>query len=255
MSSNIWTPAALSSNARSSSGRCWRFVEAQHHVSSAKLTDTREEQDRLEDLIEESKPAIPEECRHLHYLLWTPFRYGAPYPNGSRFRRAGLTLGVFYAAEFAETAAIEMAFYRLLFFAESPATPWPTNAGDYTAFAVEYATGRAIDLAKSPFDAHRDIWVHPTQYDECQNLADAARAEAIDVTKYQSARDPERRINVAILRCRAFAKPEEVARQTWRIHFSASGARAIREFPKLVLNYDRDAFAADPRVARTKWNR
>ena len=86
-------------------------------------------------------------------------------------------------------------------------------------------------------------------------LADAARAEAIDVIKYESARDPERRINVAILRCRAFAKPEEVARQTWRIHFSASGARAIREFPKLVLNYDRDTFAADPRVARMKWNR
>jgi hypothetical protein len=191
----------------------------------------------------------------LHYLLWTPFRYGGPYPNGSRFRRAGLTPGVFYAAEFAETAAIETAFYRLLFFAESPATPWPMNAGDYTAFAVEYATGRAIDLTQSPFDAHRDVWVHPTQYDECQKMADAARAEAIDVIKYESARDPERRINVAVLRCRAFAKPEEVARQTWRIHFSASGARAIREFPRLVLNYDRDTFAADPRVARMKWNR
>jgi hypothetical protein len=255
MSSSIWTPGALSSNARSSSGRCWRFVEAQHHVSTAKLTDTGEEQDRLEELIEESKPAIPEECRHLHYLLWTPFRYGAPYPIGSRFRRAGLTLGVFYAAEFVETAAIEMVFYRLLFFAESPGTPWPTNAGDYTAFAVEYATGRALDLTKSPFDAHRDIWTHPTRYDDCQSLADSARGEDIDVIKYESARDTDHRVNVAILRCRAFAKPEEVARQTWRIHLSASGARAIREFPRRVSNYDRSAFASDPQIARMKWDR
>jgi hypothetical protein len=255
MSSSIWTPAALSSNALAAAGRCWRFVEAQHHVSTAKLTDTREEQERLEELIEDSKPAIPEECRHLHYLLWTPFRYGAPYPKGSRFRRAGGTPGVFYAAEFAETAAAEIAFYRLLFFAESPATPWPANAGDYTAFAVDYATGRAIDLTKAPFDVHRDIWIHPTQYDECQTLADAARAEAIDVIKYESARDPERRTNVAILRCRAFAKTEEVARQTWRIHFSASGVRAIREFPKLILNYDRDTFAGDPRLAGMIWDR
>ena len=42
----------------------------------------------------------------------------APYPIGSRFRRAGRTAGVFYAAESPETAVAEMAFYRLLFFAE-----------------------------------------------------------------------------------------------------------------------------------------
>jgi hypothetical protein len=255
MSSSIWTPAALSSNARSQSGRCWRFVEAQHHVSTAKLTDTGAEQDRLEQLIEESKPTVPEECRHLSYLLSTPFRYGAPYPNGSRFRRAGLTLGVFYASEFAETAAIEMAFHRLLFFAESPATPWPANAGDYTAFAVEYSTGRAIDLTASPFDAHRDVWIHPTRYDGCHDLADSARAESIDLIRYESVRDPDHRANVAILRCRVFAKPEEAARQTWRIHLGASGARAIREFPRLVLHCDRDAFAADPRLVRMKWDR
>jgi hypothetical protein len=254
MSSSIWTPGALSSNARRSKGRCWRLVEAQHHVSTAKLTDTANEQDRLEQLIEASKPPVPEECRHLHYLLWTPFRYGV-YPNGSRFRRAGLTLGVFYAAQVVETAAIEMAFHRLLFFAESPATPWPTNAGEYTAFAVEYATPRAIDLSKPPLSAHRRAWTHPTRYDECQNLADAARAEAVDIIKYQSVRDPDHRTNVAILQCRAFAKPQAVDRQTWRIHMSPSGARLIREFPRQILDCDRNAFAADPRIASMRWDR
>src|SRR5262245_30655111 len=125
-------------------GRCWRAVEAQHHVSTAKLTDTAAEQARLEQLIEEAKPAVPEDCRHLHFLLATPFRYGAPYPSGSRFRRAGLTLGIFYGSELSNTAITELTFHRLLFFAESPDTPWPTITGEYTAFEVEYATGRAL---------------------------------------------------------------------------------------------------------------
>jgi hypothetical protein len=97
MSSSISTPAARSSDARPLAGTCWRLVEAQHRVSTLKLVDSVDEQALLEDLIEAGKPPLPPECRHLHYLLSTPFRYGAAYPAGSRFRRAGLTEGTFYA--------------------------------------------------------------------------------------------------------------------------------------------------------------
>ena len=79
MSSPIWTPAALSSERRALSGTCWRVVEAQHKVSTLKLVDTLAEQALLEGLIELSKPPVPPECRHLHYLLTTPFRYGSTY--------------------------------------------------------------------------------------------------------------------------------------------------------------------------------
>src|SRR6266571_6247553 len=99
MPSNTWTRAALSSSARPLSGICWRVVEAQHHVSTLKLVDALDEQELLEDLIEATKQLVLPECRHLHYLLATPFRYGAVYPTGSRFRRAETTEGVFYAAE------------------------------------------------------------------------------------------------------------------------------------------------------------
>src|ERR1700730_13620145 len=116
MPSTTWTRAALSSSARPLSGICWRVVEAQHHVSTLKLVDTLDEQQQLEALIEDTKPPVPPECRHLHYLLSTPFRYGAPYPTGSRFRRAGISEGVFHAAEALESAAAEMTFHRLLFF-------------------------------------------------------------------------------------------------------------------------------------------
>src|SRR5262245_11246750 len=99
MSSSTWTPDARASDSPELAGTCWRLVEAQHHVSTLKLVDSVKERELLEELIEATKPPLPPECRGLHYLLSTPFRYGSVYPAGSRFRRAGLTEGVFYASE------------------------------------------------------------------------------------------------------------------------------------------------------------
>ena len=175
MPSAIWTPAALLSEGVSFEMRVWRLVEAQHRVSTLKLVDDLDEQALLEDIIEATKPAIPPECRHLDYLLATPFRYGAPYPKGSRFRRAGNTPGVFYACEVPATAVAEMAFYRLLFFAESPDTPWPKNAAEFTAFSAAIGSERAIDLTRAPLSADRAAWTQVTGYAACQTLADSAR--------------------------------------------------------------------------------
>ncbi len=109
----------------------------------------------------------PVACRGLDVLLATPFRYDAPYPTGSRFRRAGRTAGVFYAAERPETAVAEMAFYRLLFFAESPATPRPDGVAEFTAFAARIATPRALDLTLSGLCASTSmmITIHPQMLD------------------------------------------------------------------------------------------
>jgi hypothetical protein len=255
MSSSISIADALSSSVRQAEGRCWRFVEAQHHVSTTKLTDTLTEQRRLEALIDATKPAIPAECRELHFLLATPFRYGAPYPNGSRFRRAGLTLGVFYGAQREETAAAEIAYYRLLFFAESPQTPWPANPGQYSSFCAEYGVSRSVDLTQPPLSEHRALWTSPVDRGACQALADQARELGIEVIKYHSVRDPERGLNIAILSCRAFTNRDPTALRTWRIHLSAVGARAIREFPPSALNFNSAAFAADPRIANMNWDR
>jgi RES domain len=255
MSSTIWTPAELSSSAQPLAGRAWRAVEAQHRVSTAKLSDSLAEQNRLEQLIEASKPVLPAECRHLHYLLSTPFRYGAPYPVGSRFRRAGLTPGVFYGSELCRTAMTELAFYRLLFFAESPSTPWPKNPAEYTAFAVEFATERALILTLPPLDRDRALWTHPTDYSATQALADHARAIHIQVLKYESVRAQEHAANFALLTCRAFARSEEVGRQSWKIHLSPSGIRLFCEMPQGNFDLPRAAFSSDPRLSAMNWQR
>lgn len=249
MSLPIWTPAALSSEKRAISGRFWRLVEAQHQISTLKLVDTLDEQVLLETLLEESKPALPPECIGLDYLLATPFRYGAVYPHGSRFRRAGRTLGVFYASERVETALAEMAFYRLLFYAESPATSLPANAAEYTAFAAAIATASAIDLTRAPLDADRTLWTDLQSYAPCQTLADAAREAGCRAILYESVRDPQRGRNIALLTAAAFAAREPVERQTWRIRLSGMGVQALCDFPRVRIGFSAEDFARDPRMA------
>jgi hypothetical protein len=217
------------------------------------LVDTLDEQALLEQILDDSKPAVPRECRDLHYLLFTPFRYGAPYPHGSRFRRAGHTPGVFYASREITTAVAEMAFFRLKFYAESPGTPWPEHPVEYTAFSVRYSTRHGLDLTAPPLNIDQARWTHPVEYEVCQAFAEAARGAGATVLRYRSARAEGQ--NVALLTCAAFESREPAQRQTWNIHTGAMGVRAICAFPPQRLAFDREAFARDPRIATLRWER
>jgi hypothetical protein len=97
--------------------------------------------------------------------------------------------------------------------------------------------------------------MHVTDYSNCQAFADAARAAKIEIIRYASVRDPDHGINLAILTCRAFAKPHPIEQQTWRIRLSDAGAQAICEAPKSGITFDRKAFATDPRIAKLRWVR
>ena len=249
MSPPTWTPGALSSEARPYVRRLWRAVEAQHRASTMRITDTLEEQAILERLIEEAKPLVPPECRHLHYLLSTPFRY-APYPHGSRFRRARQREGVFYASERVETALAETAFHRLLFYLEAPVARLPARPTEHTAFRVPVASARLIDLTSPPFARASAAWRDPVDYRPCQDLADAARASRMEAIRYSSVRDPERRANVALLSPKAFAANAPDATETWRVFVRADAVQAWRDFPApLRLEFTRADFAHDPRMA------
>jgi hypothetical protein len=233
-------------------GDVWRLVEAQHRVSTLKLTDSLDEQALLERMLDDTKPSLPPECEGLDYLLAAPFRY-APHPYGSRFRRAGKTDGVFYASEKVETAVAELSFYRLLFFAESPGTPFPDAPTDYSAFAVTVRTDHALDLSGPEFidPALRSL----TDYAACQALADQARQNSIELLRYRSARDPAGGFNVALLTAKAFASKKPKAFATWRIKVGAHGVSALCDFPLFRVGFGRDAFMADQRLEGFNWLR
>ncbi len=235
------------------SGEVWRVVEAQHRVSTMKLVDTLEEQTLLEEALESTKPPVPEECKDLNFLLFTPFRYAAA--NDSRFRRAGQTLGVFYAAEDIETSIAEVAFWRLLFFIESPQTPWPANPLELTAFSARYETARCLDLTRDPYADRIEIWTAPVDYAPCHQLADEARDMGCEVIRSLSARDPHRRATISILSCTAFCDTKPVQERTWRMRLGSAGIFALCDNPHASLEFDRDAFGSDPRVRAFAWSR
>ncbi len=244
----MWTPAALLSEARAWRGDIWRTVEAQSKASTMRLTDSLDEQALLENILEQSKPNSPADCAGLHYLLATPFRY-APYPHGSRFRRAGQREGVFYAAERVATAIAEISFYRLLFFAESPGAVLPSRPVEHTLFAVGCATERCIDLRGPPFDPDEQRWTHPTDYAACQDLADAARLADIQVIRYRSVPDPLMGGNCAVLAVAAFADRSLRRQQTWHIFPGHHSVRAWCENPRAAVEFRPQDFQTDPRVA------
>ena len=231
----------------------WRLVEAQHRVSTLKLVDNLDEQALLEAMIEKTKPALPPECAGLDYLLAAPFRYGSIYPQGSRFRRAGRTEGVFYASEHVETAVAEMAFYRLLFYAESPDTPFPDAAADFSAFSVRVKTQAALDLTRPAESdpALRD----PVDYPQTQALAEMCRKKGIEIIRCRSVRDPKQRANAAVLTAKAFAGKKPRQWRTWRLKVGSNGVSALCDFPVSSLSFDRDAFVSDPGLADFRWER
>ena len=72
----MWTPTALASEFRRYRRTVWRVVEAQHRISTNRLTSDLGEQQRLEELADSAKPDLPKSAHGLHYLLASPFRYG-----------------------------------------------------------------------------------------------------------------------------------------------------------------------------------
>jgi len=208
------TPEILHKSARRISARPWRVVEAQHRASTMRLVDTLDEQRALEDLLEASKPPLQAEAPPLHYLLATPFRYPAPPPAGSRFRGTG-DPGVWYGADVVYTALAEVAYWRLRFLADSPATP-DLPPVPHTAIRASVG-GTGITLLQPPFDRQRKQWQDPVSYEATQALARSAREAGVVLIRYTSVRDPEHRAAMAVLTPKAFRKSAPLEQHTWLI--------------------------------------
>ncbi len=191
----------------------WRAVEAQHRVSTMVLVDTLDEQALLERILDESKPTLEAGQRSLHYLLFTPFRY-PPLPNGSRFR-APSDSGVFYGADAIRTACAELGYWRWRLMADSPKLP-SIPPVPQTLFRTAVA-GETIDLRVPPLSRRRKQWTDPDDYHACQQLAHEARADGVQLIRYQSVRDPQSGGCAAVLTHTAFVHAEPAESQTWTL--------------------------------------
>ncbi len=77
----------------------------------------------------------------------------------------------------------------------------------------------------------------------------------MEVIRYASVRDPARGTNIAVLTCRAFRSSAPLERQTWRIRINRTGAQAVREYPRLGIEFPPRSFGDDPRLAGMVWER
>lgn len=249
MSLTTSTLDALRSEFRPFKGQCWRVVESQYVISTVPLVDTLDEQARLEELLDDTKPPVPPACQHLHPLLFTPFRY-IPR-NGSRFRRAGQRDGAFYTAEHVETAVAEMAFYRVLFYAEASEALIPQDFAEYTAFSVSIATESMIDLTEQQDPALS----HFSDYSGSQAFADLARAAGAAGLRSASVRCPKHGAALTWFSCEVFDHPDPVTRQTWRMRLTRLGVQALCESPRIKIQFEPEAMSKDPRTANFIWER
>ena len=168
------------------SATLWRGVEAQHRIATLKIVDNLAEQELLESLLEESKPARPAGAEQMHYLLATPFRYISPWP--SRFRPAHEP-GVWYGASELRAACAEVGYWRWRFAADSDAFADEPVVSELTFFTA-HLRGRIVDLRAAPWAAFAAAWRHSSDYAACQALAHAARQAGVDGIRYTSVRDP-----------------------------------------------------------------
>ncbi|MBV8801486.1 MAG: RES family NAD+ phosphorylase, partial [Gammaproteobacteria bacterium] len=189
--------------------------------------DSLEEQKILEDLIESTKPPFKDESFKWHYLLSTPFRY-PPLQNGSRFGTR-FEPSFWYGSLELTTAMAETAYYRFNFLRASKAE-FGNIITNHTVFSAKIITQNGIDLTQLPFSKFTSRISSPVSYEESQMLGNAMRQSKVESFAYQSARDPDKGINIALTSPKAFLhkKPENKSFQSWQCIINNDVADFIR---------------------------
>jgi hypothetical protein len=243
MSSDIWTRCGGSSEITTLATDAWRVVEAQHQIATRKLVGSDAAQVVLEEVLERYKPALAE-GEHLHYLLFTPFRY-PPLPHGSRFGTRP-ERGIWYGAEDLRTAFAEVAYYRLLFLDGTDADLAPL-ATSLTAYHVPVQTTRGMDLTATAFARFRSSLASKSSYAATQPLGTSMRDAGVEAFRYWSARDVAGGVNVGVFSPRAFASRRPRGLQTWSSVATPAVVELSRRdyFERGTYHFERAQFLVD----------
>ena len=199
MTLDIWGECQEQLASITLTGNIFRVVESQEKVATNALVDTLEEQALLEDMIEQTKPAIPSFAHDFSYLLFTPFRY-PPLKHGSRFG-GRFEPGLFYGSRTLTTALAETAFYRLHFwFDMSVPPPAGKIKTQHTAFTAQIKTDKGLKLQTPPFSKFEMNLTDKTSYGDSQKLGTSMRENNIEAFESLSARDVAKGLNIGLFK-------------------------------------------------------
>jgi RES domain-containing protein len=222
-----WKAAWFEAGVHNKAAPLWRGVEAQHVVATMRLVDTLAEHRALEDMLEASKPAVPEEAIGQHFLLFTPFRYRTSFP--SRFR-GPTDPGVWYGAEELQSACAEVAYWRWRFLMDSDGLRGQALHTEHTFFQAR-VRGRSLDLTAAPWKSAARAWTQKTDYSACQDLGAEARSRGVAWIRYGSVRLPGGTCG-AVLDPTALSLREGFEQQTWDCKTARGGVYLQRRIER-----------------------
>lgn len=220
MTIDIWNACHGGKNITGIHETAWRMTELLEKTSTRKLVDSIEEQKILDQIIEESIPAI-------HPLLSRPFKT-PPLKYGSRFGKK-TEASLWYGSLNPETAMTEKAYYQLAFINAS-AGDFGTITSPIYLFSVELKIKRGIRLNEEPFVQYTHKISSPVTYEDSQSLGRRMRENHIDGFSFVSARDAKNGINIGLFNTNAFVKrqPDTASQQTWQCNTSKNSVEFIR---------------------------
>ena len=193
----------------------FRVVEDQQFITTRPLVDSDEEHSILEDMLERTKPPLPEDelsdASRSDYLLFTPFRY-PPLLEGTRFGRID-ERSPFYGSLSLEGCFSEIAHNRFRFIDDSKAK-LSSIAVDYTSFNFVVSSRKFIDLSSDIFLTYKDKLTNKADYSFTQNLGKKLRNNNVQMCKYWGARK-DGVINIVIFTPSIFTK-RTFNKKTWK---------------------------------------
>jgi len=203
-----------------SSGQVWRIVENQEEAATRRITRSADEQSRLEELLDQNKPAYLPGTEQLHWLLKTPFRY-PPLRHGSRFGTA-FSPGILYGSRELSTAMTESAVYLWLFRA-APAKLGPLEriCDGRTAIQFSISHDKVSDLTTAAARPHRHKICAPDDYTFSQALGNRLRHNDTAAIWFHSAR-AKVGINCAVMDPQAIPDGTEPTAQHWQLQLDST---------------------------------
>ena len=241
---DIWALCEGASHLTTISDDFVRIVESQQQIATTQIVGTLEEQRILEGLLEHTKPPLPTDHEHLHYLLATPFLY-PPLEHGSRFGQRH-ERSLFYASKSVSTLLAEAGYYRFIFWhGMTQAPPSDQFITEHTVFSGRYYSEQAVQLQAKPFNQYQQQLTDPQHYRISQQLGSAMREAGIQAIEYVSARDKQHGINVALFTPDALLVNEPLDADLWICSTSAEVVSFTNRQVNNVFRFEFDDFACD----------
>lgn len=214
MLSDIWTSAAVASNADQFDSTTYRFTSTDGRAAIQEVSSSTRTVDIVEDLLYQNRNRIELPNEKLHRLLATPFERTDP-THVTRFRGA-YDPGVYYCAQTIETAACEFAYHKLAnFLKDSPAL----ERLDSQAIMITTAVSTlGIDIRLPPYSKYNRDLQSTSDYSKTHEVGRSARKSGIGAIIYTSARGETSGPCVALLSQSAFKNPQPLAlKYSWHL--------------------------------------